>query len=113
MLEAYPADRWVQAALDGVNELYKNEECNAARVGEHNEHVEENGKKVKKINQNNILLYIYKKIIQTSRWLENSRLDTQNNAQKENNVTRPQKERANVLFTMVNVKKRTQKPSMQ
>ena len=49
MLEAYPADRWVQAALDGVNELYKNEECNAARVGEHSEHVEENGKKVKKL----------------------------------------------------------------
>ena len=51
VLEAYPADRWVQAALDGVNELYKNEECNAARVGEHNEHAEEEGKKVKNLSK--------------------------------------------------------------
>ena len=51
MLETYPADLWVQAALDGVNELYKNEECNAARVGEHNEHVEEGGEKVKNLSK--------------------------------------------------------------
>ena len=47
VLESYPADKWVQAALHGVNELYKEGECNAGHVDKHNERTKEEEKEVK------------------------------------------------------------------
>lgn len=48
-MESHPADRWVQAALDRVNELYKDERYGAVDGDEHRENNKDKDEKDKKM----------------------------------------------------------------